>query len=122
MTDNEYNMASKLIERDIAWLHEESDPTVFNAWLEIVLLEGFKGYANFTEQELADELARREAPDDDEVDDEGDKDKELKENPYIFNPTTGAVTFVSPRSLELAEFCQSLASLDNDDGDLKLLD
>ena len=51
-----------------------------------------------------------------------DKDKELKENPYIFNPTTGAVTFVSPRSLELAEFCQSLASLDNDDGDLKLLD
>ena len=29
--------------------------------------------------------------------------QQLKENPYIFNPTTGAVTFVSPRSLEKAD-------------------
>lgn len=57
-----YDLATQLIEQDIKWLHEESDPTVFNAWLEILLLEGFKGYANFSEEELTEELARREPP------------------------------------------------------------
>ena len=69
-TENtKYDMASKLIEQDIAWLHDESDPTAFNAWLELLLYEGFVGYVNYTEEELRDELAMREDP----IDDEGDK-------------------------------------------------
>jgi hypothetical protein len=61
-----YDMAWKLIEQDIAWLHDESDPTVINDWLEQMLLEGFVGYINHTEEELRDELAMREDPIDDD--------------------------------------------------------
>ena len=75
------DMASKLIEQDIEWLREESDPIVFNAWLEIVLLEGFKGYANCTKEELIEELARREPP----LDDYNDPD------PYAGSEGAGGV-------------------------------
>ena len=57
-----YDLATQLIEQDIKWLHEESDPTVFNAWIELLLFEGFKGYRNMTEKELLIELKTRQSP------------------------------------------------------------
>ena len=64
-----YEMACKLVDQDMKWLHEENDPTACNGWLELLLLEGFKGYLHMTTESLQDELDSREDPIDETVDD-----------------------------------------------------
>ena len=63
-----YEMAVKLVDQDMEWIHEENDPAEYDEWVRLLLLEGFNGYLNMTDEELKDELDSREDPIDETVD------------------------------------------------------